>query len=239
MNFINVDRRSKTLYSNIIMSFGLRIVNILIGFLLIPLLISTLTKYEYGIWLALANMVNWINYFDVGLGNGLKNKLGEALAQKDYEKGKLYVSTTYFALIIFSVIIYLLFVVCFRNIDYYKTLNIEKSFIPNLKSLMNIIVLSTLLNFVTKLIDNILLAQQKTALTTFKLTFSQLIVLFYLYSLTYYKTSDVLLYAVIGLTLIPVLCNILFSLYYFLFNSPQLKPSYNYAKLKYLNSLFT
>jgi hypothetical protein len=57
-------------------------------------------------------MVVWISFFDIGINNGLRNKLTAALAHNDYNLGRKYVSTTYAILfLIFMPLMCLLFLV--------------------------------------------------------------------------------------------------------------------------------
>ena len=67
----------------------------MISLLLVPLTINYVDSERYGIWLSLSTMVTWMNFFDIGLSHGMKNKLAEAIANGNYSLGKKYVSTTY------------------------------------------------------------------------------------------------------------------------------------------------
>ncbi|MDE5975352.1 MAG: hypothetical protein K2G69_02250, partial [Muribaculaceae bacterium] len=60
------------------MAFLVKGISILTSFLLVPLTLGYLRPVEYGIWMTLSSILVWINYFDIGLGNGLRNKLAEA-----------------------------------------------------------------------------------------------------------------------------------------------------------------
>lgn len=72
---------------------------ILISLILVPMTLSYLNPYEYGIWLTLSSTLAWIYTFDIGLGNGLRNKLTEALALNDLKLARIYVSTSFFFVI--------------------------------------------------------------------------------------------------------------------------------------------
>ena len=63
-------------------------VSILAGLLLVPMTINYVDSENYGIWLTLSSMIAWMSFFDIGINNGLKNKLAEALARKDYMLGQ-------------------------------------------------------------------------------------------------------------------------------------------------------
>ena len=88
------DERTVRAKKNIFLSFGVKGCSILVSLALVPVTLGYLNVYEYGVWLTLSSILMWINYFDVGLGNGLRNKLAEALALGDLKKGQIYISTT-------------------------------------------------------------------------------------------------------------------------------------------------
>ena len=94
---------------NILASLLLKGCSMMVSFMLIPLTLGYLNTYEYGVWLVLSSFMQWIDFFDIGLGNGLRNKLSESLAKNDYEKGRIYVSTTFVSLFIIVLLLYLLF----------------------------------------------------------------------------------------------------------------------------------
>lgn len=88
LNLIGKDERSRKASKNIIALVGIKGLDTLIYFVLVPLTLGYLNAYEYGIWLTLSSILSWINSFDIGLGNGLRNKLAESLAVKDLDKAK-------------------------------------------------------------------------------------------------------------------------------------------------------
>ena len=87
--------RSVTVKKNILASFVIKGVSILISFMLVPVTIGYVSAELYGVWLALSSMIHWIHFLDLGFSQGLKNKLTEAIANKDWKRGKSLVSTTY------------------------------------------------------------------------------------------------------------------------------------------------
>ena len=97
LNLLTKSSSSRTLNAkkNIIASFAIKSVSMLIGLMLVPMTIHYVSKTQYGIWITLSSIVGWIGFFDIGLGNGLRNKFAEAVAKKKYKLAKIYVSTTY------------------------------------------------------------------------------------------------------------------------------------------------
>ena len=93
--FTKGDDRTLKVKKNILLMLLYKGGSILISFLLVPLTINYVDSECYGIWLTLSSMIAWMSFFDIGLNNGLKNKLAEALAKNDFTLGQKYVSTTY------------------------------------------------------------------------------------------------------------------------------------------------
>ena len=84
VSFINSgSSRSANLKKNVLASYCIKAVSILIGLVRVPLLLTYLDTEKYGVWLTIASMVMWIQHFDLGLGHGLRNKFAEAWALGD------------------------------------------------------------------------------------------------------------------------------------------------------------
>lgn len=119
------DSRSVKAKQNVLAAFFIKGADTLIYLLLVPLTLGYLNAYEYGIWLTLSSLLAWINSFDIGLGNGLRNKLAIAVAEEDLDKGRGYVSTTFYMLIIIVVVIFAVFSLLINYIDWYSLLNVS------------------------------------------------------------------------------------------------------------------
>lgn len=114
MNFIqkikNADRIQKSGYINM----GIRPLSLVVSLLYTPVLLSYLGDEKYGLWATVLSIISWINYFDVGIGNGLRNLLPKYLIKEDYQSVKRAVSTSYIVLSgITSVFLIVLIVVSF------------------------------------------------------------------------------------------------------------------------------
>lgn len=73
-------------------------ISMVLTILYTPLLLSFLGEEKYGLWATLLSIINWVNYFDVGIGNGLRNLLSRELSEEAYEEAKKSVSTAYIVL---------------------------------------------------------------------------------------------------------------------------------------------
>ena len=104
--FKNVDSLTKLTGKNIVYTFVLKGLSFIISLLYVPILLSCLDEKIYGVWLALTSVVSWLSLFDIGIGNGLKNKLTESLAVNNIEYSRKLVSTSYvYSALIISVIL--------------------------------------------------------------------------------------------------------------------------------------
>lgn len=62
------------------MNLAYKPVSMFISFIYVPVVMNYLGIEKYGIWVTLLSILSWINYFDLGIGNGLRNKLTQAMA---------------------------------------------------------------------------------------------------------------------------------------------------------------
>ena len=86
INFLGLDKgheRTVKAKKNIVASFVIKGLNIAIGLILVPLTINYLNPTKYGIWITLSSVIGWFSFFDIGLGNGLRNRFAEAIAVGD------------------------------------------------------------------------------------------------------------------------------------------------------------
>ena len=95
--------------------------------LLVPMTLGYVSAEIYGVWLTISSILHWLTYMDVGFTHGLKNRLNECLARKDYEKGKSLVSTTYAIMFIIFVPLSTLLIVASPWIDWCGILNVDSS----------------------------------------------------------------------------------------------------------------
>lgn len=166
--------------------------SIVIAFLLVPLSISYLGNEKYGLWLTIYSFIGWFNFFDFGIGHGLRNKLTEAWANKNIKLAKTYISTAYFSIIAIITIMILLFVAVFPFIPW------EDIFKVNNASIRKIILIAYIIfttNLVLTLISVVLLADQKSSLPGLIQFTGQLIALFCIYLALQLNTGSLLLYA--------------------------------------------
>lgn len=226
---------------NIVASLIIKGLNIAIGLILVPLTISYLNPTKYGIWITLSSVISWFGFFDIGLGNGLRNRFAEALANNNKELAKTYVSTTYAVLSIIISLVLLFFYLINPFINWVVILNAgnEPGLQNELSTLALIVFTFFCLRFIFKLIGTILTADQQPAKASLFELFSNAIILFFIIILTRILSSS-LIYLGLIFSSIPVIVFFIVSLWFFNGKYRYYKPAIkfiNFGKAKDLFSL--
>src|ERR1035438_3879219 len=163
--FTKGHERSNLAKKQILYSFFLKAISVVIGLLFVPLLLHYLDAERYGLWLTLTSIVGWFTFFDAGLGNGLRNRLTEALAQGEQQLAKEYVSTTYAIISIIFIVVLIVFYCVNPFLHWNEILNTSRVPAKELSLLALIVFTFFLLRFIFQLIGIILMADQRPALT--------------------------------------------------------------------------
>jgi O-antigen/teichoic acid export membrane protein len=228
--------RTAMVRKNIVNSFVVKAIGIVSSLMLVPLTINYISAENYGIWLTLSSVVSWINLMDIGLGNGLRNKLTEAISNKNYHQGRIYVSTTYASLSLVVSVIVLVFVASLPFLDWAAILNTDSSRSSELQLMAIIVFSSFCLQFVFRLITVILTANQEVALGSTILMLSNLSNLIGVYLVTQLAQPSLLLLTTV-FSLSPLLIYVFATLYFFGKSYRHLRPSVKLVRMKYAKEL--
>lgn len=236
--FLNGHERSVKAKKNIFASFGLQGISILISFIQVPLTLNYIDQTRYGVWLTLSSILGWFTFFDIGLGNGLRNKFAESLANNDKKSARIYVSTTYamISMIILPVII--IFYFLYPHINWGYVFNTT----PDLNNELSILVLFVFsffcLQFILKIITTILTADQKPAIANLVGTSGAVLSLIAIIILIK-TTKGSLLYLGLAFSISPVIVLIAITIMLFSKQYKQYKPSFRLVEMKYAKSLMS
>lgn len=160
------NQRSVAVKKNIIGSFALKGISIVISFLLVPLTLGYVNSELYGVWLTLSSILTWLSFLDIGFTQGLKNKLTEALASQDYDRGKALVSTTYFMMVIIFVPVCLVCELLIPFVDWTSLLNVPISYRDEILHVMQILVVFACFQLIVNVLTSVIAAYQKVAFST-------------------------------------------------------------------------
>ena len=156
-------RRTKLLKHNIVASFAIKGWSVAMQFLLVPLTLHCLGAYENGLWMTISSMLLWIDNLDIGLGNGLRNKLAEHLAHNDIDKARRVVASTFFMLIVLIVPVCVLINILIWNVDVYSFFNVDDKIVNDLRTVLSLTTIMVCSTFVFKFIGNFYMGLQLPA----------------------------------------------------------------------------
>ena len=230
--------RSVKAKKNILASFVIKGLGIAISLVLVPLTINYINPSRYGIWLTLSSIVGWFSFFDIGFGNGLRNKLAEAKAKGEEELARIYVSTTYAILSIIIGVVLVLFLCVNPFVNWAKVLNTTPDMAGELSILVIIVFVFFCLRFVFQLINTVLSANQEPAKAAFFDFLGSLLSLVIIFILT--KTTSgnlILLGATFSLT--PVLVLFVSSFWFYRRAYKRFAPSVKFVKFRYARNLMS
>ena len=206
------------------------------SFFTIPLMIRYLGQEQYGIWSTLLSIMSWVVFFDLGIGNGLRNKLAESLAKNQIADAAGYVSSGYTWIGAISLVLFVLVAATSFFVPWQAVFNTQTLSEATLRSAVLIAAFFILLNFWIGLINQVLNAVQKSSWVVFGQFIANVLGLGVVFALT--KTSNVsLLYLVTGYGLSMVAASLLLSVGYYRLRR-ELIPRVSFEK-QHLNPLLS
>ena len=234
----STNKRSARATINIALSFLIKGWAGGIQLLLVPLILACLGEYMAGVWLTISSMLLWMDSFDFGLGNGLRNKLAESVALDNWNEARRAVSTTFIIMLILIVPLTIIILTVLFNVDAYKILNIDVSRLSDLYTTLTTTIIIVAVTFVFKIIGNIYLGLQLPAVNNLLVVAGQslgALAIFILHQC--YGELSLLQVAVAstGATVLIYMIAYPVTFHYY----PELKPSWKLFDKKMLNILLS
>ncbi len=230
-------QRTVTIKKNILLSFLIKGISILTSFLLVPLTLGYVTSEIYGVWLTISSILHWMTYMDVGFTLGLKNRLAEALAKNDYERGRGLVSTTYFMMIVIFVPFSILLIVASPFINWCSILNVSQQYSDTICITIQILSLFLSLQMIVNVFVAVVAAHQKTALSQLFQVIGQVCSLIIIACMSKFIEPS-LVNLTFAYSLMPIVIVALASLYFFRGSMNYIAPNYKSVDKRYIRDLW-
>lgn len=239
-NFLtNTNQRDKSVFKNVGIGFASKGIGIFLSFLQIPITLSILTKTEYGIWLTLFSITSWMAYFDLGLGNGLRNKLTETQADNDFIKAKKLVSTTYVTLSALFLSVIILFAIIIPFVPWAKVLNSASIAESDLRILVYCCFICAIINFIANLIQTVLAANHLSGKGNMLTLYNQVLILLSTLLIKFFHPENAFLLIGIILSVAPLLINVSASIFFFKGRFKSISPSFSQFDKSYLKEVMS
>lgn len=177
----NIETRK--LISNISMSVAIKGGSLIIALLSTPLYIKYFNDdIALGLWFTLYSMLSWMLNFDLGIGNGLRNKLAVALSKNDKKRAGSLIFSSYLMSLIFLLLVFCIYLIFHQNINWYSILNIAPEYqeMNQLIHAIDIVVISILLQMLLRTINYIYYAEQKPNVNNFTALVTSITIVLYL-----------------------------------------------------------
>lgn len=201
---INSGSRDSLIRKNIVVSAVAKIVGMAASFLVVPVTLSYLNNEVYGVWLVMSSIILWVMFFDIGLGNGMRNYLSASIANNDKELSKRYVSTTFFFLSLIALALAVISIIASCFIDVNWLFNTQSVSAQELRLSLQIALLMTTTLFVVKNVGMIFVSMQLPSVNDVLVSTGSLLSLIAVFIITKTVQSS-LLFVVAAYTVIPVL----------------------------------
>ena len=214
MSQTSSEERSKNYLKQVKGSVVFKLLAVGASFLAIPIMIRYLGQEQFGVWSTLLSLMAWVVFFDLGIGNGLRNKLAESLAKNEKEEASKYVSSGYTLIGLISVIMFTLVAIVSYFVPWQWAFNTKTISEEELRNVVLLTGFVISLNFWIGLINQVLNALQKTSVVVFGQAISNILALLVVYMLSL-TTEASLLYLAMCYGFSLIAANILLSLWFY------------------------
>ncbi|HYF67847.1 MAG TPA: MATE family efflux transporter [Ohtaekwangia sp.] len=221
---------------NIFYSFFIKGTSIASQLMLVPLTLHYLDKTQYGIWLTLASIMGWFSFFDIGIGNGLRNKLSEALAKDNLILARTYISTSYALVAVIFLSLMVIFWIINPFINWAQILNTPESLQLELSKMVLFVFSFFCLQFILNLIGNVFFAKQLSAFNNLIGPLGSLLSMVIIYILTL-TTKGSLFWVAVTFSAVPVLVLLIFNIIFFSNKFRDISPSIKHVNFKHSKNL--
>lgn len=162
----NASENDKIVYRNVIGAFVVKGGALFVTMYTLPAYIKFFHNDEVlGLWFVILSLLQWILNFDLGIGNGMRNYLSEALALDQLDSAQKYVSSAYYSIGAIVAVLSIVFPFVIRNVDLNSLMNIDPSTVSpeTLYTAAVIVFIGVMVQFWLKLINSVLYALQKSS----------------------------------------------------------------------------
>lgn len=235
--YSSADTRSKKMYKNTAAMIGIRGISMILTLISAPIMLHHVDRADYGVLLTLTSIVGWVGYMDIGLGNGLRNKLPEFIANNDFNSAKKIVSSCYATLAIYVALIITVFLIISPFVDWLEVLNSPTSDAKEIRELTNVVFIAFCIQFLFGLLNSILFAYQMPAFQSlFTFAGQALALIALIIQVFVFNITSVLQIGAVN-SIIPPLVLFCGSIRLFYTKLSKIAPSLKYVDLKSVSGI--
>lgn len=207
MTFTNSADRTRNYLQQVKGAVVYRVLAVAASFFAIPLMIRYLGQEQFGVWSTLLTVISWVVFFDLGVGNGLRNKVAESLAKDQEDEARQFISAGYSLIGLLSIGLWLMATATSYWIPWQAVFNTTAVSNETLRLTVQIAVFFVVLNFWLGLISALLGAIQKTSLISLGQLVTNILALAFVFLLAEYTDASISYLALAyGLSIVVANC---------------------------------
>ncbi len=215
-----------------------KLIGAIAGLLFVTISIQHLDPERLGVWFAVTSLFAWFSLFDIGLGNGLRNKLSGLIQENKIEEAREYVSTAYALVSIIFLIVFVVYVLLNQIIDWSSIINSHYILNSEIARFSIYLCAVVCLKFIVQLIVPISAAMQMVAIGNLIESVSRLVAVLILYAYSEKVQVDLLSYGMLFFS--PYLFLLfIFSITIFVTKFRNISPSISRVRTRILPELFS
>jgi len=230
--------RSAIVKRNIVGSLLLKGVSIVVSLLLVPATIGYVNAELYGVWLTLASIITWLSFADIGFTQGLKNKLTEAIAHEDWNRGKALVSTTYFMMFLIFIPACIIFELLVPLVNWTSLLNVSSRYSTEIRQVMHVLIAFACIQMIVNVLVSVIAAFQKVVLSDFFLVLGNVFSLCIIYILRATCPPSLVALA-FAITAMPIIITFIATFIVYLGRFKKVAPNWKCVNKIYIYDLFS
>lgn len=197
-----LNENEKIIVKNVFAAFAVKGAALIISFISTPLFLRFFNedKAILGIWYTLLSILMWFMTFDLGIGNGIRNRLVNAFAKNDQTEAKKIISSGIFSNLIVTAVLTLIGFLLIGILDLNKVLNIpsETLSIGTLRSSAILVFTAIMLRFLLTVISAVFYAIQKSFVNNLLTLCSSILQLLFILIFDFDTPEKALFYLALG-----------------------------------------
>lgn len=162
-----MDNREDILKKHLSLGLIYKILGMGLSYISIPLFLKYLGEKDYGLWMVIFSTISWIFMFDLGIGNGLRNRLTQCLVEGNILEAKKYITTGYIILSFIACVILILGILGVQIFNIKDLLSLDGYSEVFLKKLILVVFIITILNFIIGLYKVFYAAEHNSTIGNF------------------------------------------------------------------------
>ncbi len=236
-----LNENEKIIAKNVLAAFVVKGGSLIISMLSTPLFVRFFSedKEILGIWYTLLSILTWFMTFDLGIGNGIRNRLVTAFADKNHVEAKKIVSSGIFSNVAVTIVLTAIGLLLLNILDLNQVLNISSETISGdvLRSSALVVFVAIMLRFLLSVVSAVFYAIQKSFVNNLLTLVSSVLQLLFVLLFKIDDPEKALFYLSVGYLVTSNLPSIIAGVIVFSSSLRQCSPSIRFVDKQHIHGV--